>query len=83
MSLGIKKIRCNYTLDPEIIAKLKILNMNVAFNPKYSQIITEAVTELFAKYCKEEPRVKNAWDKRIKNQKRKVVYMNGEEGEEP
>ena len=43
------KIRRNFTLDPEVVAKIEILSKYLEFQINYSQIVEKAINDLFEK----------------------------------
>jgi hypothetical protein len=71
-----KKIRCNYTLDPEVVDKLKCLNKVLQYHPKYSEIVSLAVNQHFQENFENNIDVKNAWNERNKKEGVKVIPIN-------
>lgn len=67
------KTRCNYTLSGDVVAKLKIMNQNLPCNPKYSQIVEEAINERFEFYAKDFVGLKNAWNDYEKRKNNKII----------
>ena len=74
------KIRRNFTLDPEVVAKIEILSKYLEFQINYSQIVEKAINDLFEKKIGEEKDVKIAWEARKSIQKRKVIQINKDRG---